>query len=1282
MEINTPQIPGYKIEREIGRGGMAIVYLAQQESLARYVSLKLLSPALSMDKQFTDRFLKEKSIVAQLSHPNIVEVYDFGSYQGLYYLAMEYLGGGSLEDKLEKNSLSVAEAIQTTKEISQALGFAHSRGYIHRDIKPGNILFRDNGIPVLTDFGIAKFLDSTGTKLTAPGMIVGSPHYMSPEQIRGQTIDLRSDIYSLGILLFQMLAGELPYDADNLVALATRHTNDPIPDLPENLAQYNPVLKKALAKHADDRFASMDSFVQALEQAEYGNDTPELAQTNISATKIPDTPSISKRIKNSISSQQPKSPAQPQTQTNKRPVLIMVFSLLLVSLGVGGYLFKDRFTDQPQQQIAQILQLAQQAQQDGDFEDSLRLIYQGLQIVNDEPKLLALRDTVETQRQQQLTAQLQQRQANERLADAQTAYDAGDLDKSQRLIAQGLKLVADHPALLALAETVQAKIDERADRQKRLAKVDELIRQANQTTDLQKKLDLVDEGMRLMPNHPELQALYTTVLTAKLELRTRQEQLAAIRREANALLQRGQYDESLSQIEQGLQLEPDDAQLLALQETVAAEKTTQLRKQQRINELLAQARQAEQADQLEQSLQLINAGLDIKADDKELLAARKRLEQRITERAAAQRRQQQIQQYTAQAQQAQQAGELEQSLALINQGLQIDASHPPLLRLRDEIKTQQQQRAAAKRLRLEIETLLIDVKFAQLQGNYEKALEQTQQGLQLDPANPQLLELQQTLNQQIAEQAEAELQQQVAALLNQAQQAQQAGNFNQSLAYIEQGLAMMPEQAEFISLRSTVLDQMQARRLAAAALADAEQARVAGLFDDSLAFIRDGLKQIPNDAALIDLRNRVEAEKTQALANQQRQQIADILAQATQVEQADDLQTALAILEQGLTQLPDATELSDLQKTIANELAQREQRTQRVAGLFEQAQQAQQRNAFGDSIALLDEGLRLSPDDQRLLGLLKTVETQQQRQQQLQNYADDATEQLKRGKLEASLALIEQGLQVDPASSELLRLQQEAFELQRIEEQQQLEQKVDELVAEAEKSFAAGDLEQTRALLDQGLAMLPENPALLALNKQLLQQLNAASELDQLFEKAEQQITAKLLTSPKGNNAYETYQKILALAPNNEQAERGLENIASIYLSWARNDLNRNNPDRALIDIKKGLSVMPQQAELLALREQANAELATFKARNAERQAKERAERERLAKIKAEKDRRAAEQAQAAEKKRLADQLRAEQERRAAAERAERARQAANQQSTPQQAPATEDKKPRLIGTF
>lgn len=278
-------IPGYRILRKISQGGMSTVYLAIQKSVEREVAIKVMSPSLSRDPSFGSRFYREAKIVGQLSHPNIVSIYDVGSYKHYNYIAMDYLPGAPLQNRLE-DVIAPREAIRIIREMAAALDYAHERGYVHRDIKPDNILFREDGSAVLCDFGIAKTLKAN-IKMTDVGSVLGTPHYMSPEQAQGKEINGRADIYSLGVVFFEMLSGQVPFSGDDAVAVAVKHMTSPIPKLPSAQKAFQPIIEKMMAKKAGDRFQTGKEVIAALDELEAAISQPgaaNLTQTGSSTT--------------------------------------------------------------------------------------------------------------------------------------------------------------------------------------------------------------------------------------------------------------------------------------------------------------------------------------------------------------------------------------------------------------------------------------------------------------------------------------------------------------------------------------------------------------------------------------------------------------------------------------------------------------------------------------------------------------------------------------------------------------------------------------------------------------------------------------------------------------------------------------------------------------------------------------------------------------------------------------------------------------------------------------
>lgn len=270
MDWTGKNIDRYKIVGELGAGGMAVVYRAIDTMLDRSVAIKVIRTEEASREKFVRRFLREAKTLANLSHSNIVKVLDYGEHEGDPYLVMEYIAGGALKASLGK-PMPYAEAAALLAPVARALHYAHQQRIVHRDVKPENILINDSGQPMLSDFGIIKLLDVEESQgLTGTGRVVGTPAYMSPEQIRGRDVDGRSDIYSLGVVFFEMVTGRKPYNAATPIELSMQHLHAPIPkakqfvrDLPAEVEQ---IIVKSLAKSPEDRYQTMLAFAQDLEK--------------------------------------------------------------------------------------------------------------------------------------------------------------------------------------------------------------------------------------------------------------------------------------------------------------------------------------------------------------------------------------------------------------------------------------------------------------------------------------------------------------------------------------------------------------------------------------------------------------------------------------------------------------------------------------------------------------------------------------------------------------------------------------------------------------------------------------------------------------------------------------------------------------------------------------------------------------------------------------------------------------------------------------------------------
>jgi serine/threonine-protein kinase len=337
----------YKVERMLGKGGMGAVFLAHDLTLEREVAIKVLPPDISMDAQIVKRFQQEAKTAAKLDHTNIIPIYRVESEGGLNYFVMKYIAGTSLEDVLDqKQQLSIDYIQRVLWEAACALGHAHQRGVVHRDVKPANIMFDHDGRVMLTDFGISKALQAA-SGFTGTGMIIGTPHYMAPEQAKGGVVDGRADQYSLAVVGYRMITGELPYTGDSVHTILYKHIFEEMPRIstkrqlvPEFLSL---AIGRAMSKEPDQRFATMEEFATAVwpeqpvtapkpgEKTKSRRPPPAPARTASAdapteVTTAPTTPIPRAGMK------------IPAAKKKRSPLGMVIGAVVVVAIGVGGYL--------------------------------------------------------------------------------------------------------------------------------------------------------------------------------------------------------------------------------------------------------------------------------------------------------------------------------------------------------------------------------------------------------------------------------------------------------------------------------------------------------------------------------------------------------------------------------------------------------------------------------------------------------------------------------------------------------------------------------------------------------------------------------------------------------------------------------------------------------------------------------------------------------------------------------------------------------------------------------
>ena len=339
----------YEIIKTIGEGGMANVYLANDIILDRKVAIKVLRGDLSNDEKFIRRFKREALSVSNLSHPNIVEVYDVGEEEGNYYIVMEYIDGKTLKQLLQKRgALTLTEVIDIMSQLTDGLAHAHEAYIIHRDIKPQNIMIEDNGLVKITDFGIAMALNST--QLTQTNSVMGSVHYLPPEQANGKGSTIKSDIYSLGILMYELLTGSVPFKGDNAVEIALKHMKEKMPSIrkqnPTIPQSIENIVLKATAKNPKNRYDSVremhNDLVTALERTNEKRLIYEYPENDLEETKV--VPTITKDVKKSVvdkpddKESSDSSLLKEKNDKNKLPIILAAVLLVILIALSGIYL--------------------------------------------------------------------------------------------------------------------------------------------------------------------------------------------------------------------------------------------------------------------------------------------------------------------------------------------------------------------------------------------------------------------------------------------------------------------------------------------------------------------------------------------------------------------------------------------------------------------------------------------------------------------------------------------------------------------------------------------------------------------------------------------------------------------------------------------------------------------------------------------------------------------------------------------------------------------------------
>lgn len=552
--MNRPEKIGkYDIVDIIGRGGMGVVYKGRDPYLDRLVAIKMMTGSFSDHSDLLKRFFREAQSTASLQHPNIVTVYELGDHEGSPYLAMEYLDGESLDSILSSSQPpTLIEKLDLMLEVCRGLSYAHQRGVVHRDIKPGNIMVTRSGGVKIVDFGIAHFGDNN---VTRTGQIVGSISYMSPEQVNGRPVDARTDIFSAGVVLFQLLTRYLPFEGDSAAATLLKIIDEPAPPLKNFLTTYPPeldtILGRALAKDRNLRYSSADELALDLGQAQN-----QLKQSLI-ARYIEDA----RRLISNNDFYKAKDQLLYVLKTDRQHT--------------GAALLLRQVQEQIQgveisKEVEQLRAQAEEALGQEQFEAALAAVDRALSLHNTDLELQALRDSI-------LAATLREQNLQRAINAAESAHQSGDLDTARDAVDKALQIAPNDTHAKALQRAIQRDWEERA-RQRQIENYVEQARHEFTSRKFTAALEWLKKAEALDATAPQIQSLIASARVAQ-EQEQRRRQLQTINREIEDALNRDDFRAAAQSAEAGLKIFPEERSLLKLRSLAEKQRQAAERKQ-------------------------------------------------------------------------------------------------------------------------------------------------------------------------------------------------------------------------------------------------------------------------------------------------------------------------------------------------------------------------------------------------------------------------------------------------------------------------------------------------------------------------------------------------------------------------------------------------------------------------------------------------------------------------------------------------------------------------------
>ena len=1219
MASQPTKIGKYDVVRVIGRGGMGMVYQAIDPTIGRMVAIKRVTAVLSDDPELLKRFYREAKSTGQLQHPNIVTLYGLGDQDGVPYLVMEYLEGDSLEKIIrEHRPYTLAEKLNIIIQACEGLAYAHHRHIIHRDVKPGNIVVLNDGGVKIVDFGIAQLGNE---RFTRTGQVVGSLYYMSPEQIQDADVDSRSDIYSIGVVLFEFLSGALPYQGKDPTSTLAKILNDAPPSLAKYVPVYPPdlddVLRRAMARDRNERYASMEDLLFDLRTVQ------EALSRELIAGAL-------RAAENCIAS---------RDWERAREQLRQVLTLDKQHRRANELLREVHAQVQRQhlsEQVSQLRQGAEEALSMRNWDEALRLLDQAVKLDAGNKELAEYRDSI--RRSSTLLA--------EALRRAEALHDAGDLEGAKQAVEKALTVDPANTTAKALNAILSKELSERAKRKK----VDEYIVGARKEIALRhftSALELLRGAEAIDPSVAEVQQLIRSAAAGR-ESERRRLALEKACAEIEELLHRDQYIEACEKADQALLAFPQDLGLLKLKGFAERQRDAWSRHQY-IESQSASARQLADSGQLLKAQSVLNEALERYPDDSGLISllgivsdglARQEAQRREAERLANEKRRYIRLQLEAAAD-LQRAGQTHEAVKKIREGLfhypdseelknQIVALDAVLAR---EEAARQKAEQEARQRKAEVEKLIADTWQLLSKNQTGEAVGILEQALRRYPQNEDLKSQLEFANRRLAvEQAEKErieqearrrredLQKETAA----AQQMLDARQTMRAIAALEQALGRYPDSEELKSLLLTAqrrqaaeqAERERAEKQARQRLAEIEQVIMTArqLLDarrtrESVECLEQALRRYPGSEELrMPLeyaKQRLAAEESarEKAAGEERRRREWIESEIVMARQwLDDRQAdrAVASLQQALQRYPESPELKAQLETAERRAALERAERERADQAARQRREEIDREIAGgrdlmsagktqEAVTGLEKALFKFPDSKELRLQFEMAkrrreeeedekrraeEAKRRRQEEIEHELQSATQLLNLKQTIRAVSTLETVFLKYPDNAEL-KSQLEIARKRLAEEQAEREKAAKE--ARRKQELVEKEMAKARILLDSGKT----SQAVTSLEESV-RRIADSEPLKLQLELARQRL------------ADEESAKALA-----EEEKRRRKAAIVNAVSMAQQLLDSNQNDRAVTTLQQALRSYPESEELKTLSAEAQKRWAAEKAEQA-----------------------------------------------------------------------------------